>query len=93
MSELKFKLNVVKMPSFGVALAFVEERTAEMNSVTLEFGRSPLSSPLTELKSSSDYSDDEDDIAERFESVTAEEVVTDEKGKAMLSSQLDLVLN
>ena len=85
MVELKFKLNVVKMSSFGVALAFVEERTAEMNSVTLDFGRrpSPLSSPLKGLKSNLDNSDDEGDIVEKFESVTLEEVVADEKGDAL----------
>jgi hypothetical protein len=39
--ELRFKLNVVRMPSFGVALAFVEERTAEMKSVTLHLAGKP----------------------------------------------------
>lgn len=46
--ELRYKLNAVRMPSFGVALAFVE-----MNSVTLHFGRkpTPLIRPRTLLRS------------------------------------------
>jgi hypothetical protein len=37
--SFKYELHVLKMQSFGVAVAFLEERTAEMNSFTLHFGR------------------------------------------------------
>jgi hypothetical protein len=77
--KLSFNLNVVQMPSFGVALAFVEEYTAEMRSVTLHLGRkpTPLSSPpqggnLT-------MSSDDNDFPESFEKLNLEEVVTDDK--------------
>jgi hypothetical protein len=39
--NLQLKLNVIKMQSFGDALAFVEAQTSEMNSVTLHLGRRP----------------------------------------------------
>jgi len=39
--ELRFKLNVTKMPTFGAAIAFVEELTSEMKTVTLHLGRKP----------------------------------------------------
>jgi len=60
--EKRFKLNVLKMPSFGVALAFVEERAVEMRSVTLHLGSKPISIPV-----------DEEDIV-RFGNVTLMEV-------------------
>lgn len=82
--ELKFKLNVVQMPTFGVALAFVEELTADMKSVTLHLGRkpTPVSSP-PKAKDASEPKEDEE-IAERFGSVSLEEAVTDDNGKAVV---------
>jgi hypothetical protein len=81
--ELRFKLNIVKMPSFGVALAFVEEHTAEMKSETLHLGRKPTppSSP-PKAKNASDSNDD-DDITGRFENVSLEEAVTNDNGVAL----------
>jgi hypothetical protein len=81
--ELRFKLNVVRMPSFGVALAFVEERTSEMKSVTLHLGRKPTppSSP-PKAKNASEPKDDED-ITERFGNASLEEAVTDDNGNAV----------
>ncbi len=81
--DLEFKLNVVRMPSFGVALAFVEERTAVMKSVTLHFCRKPTppSSP-PKAKNASEPKDDED-IAERFGNASLEEVVTDANDNAV----------
>ena len=78
--ELKFKLNVVKMPFFGAALAFVEELTADMRSVTLHLGRkpSPPSSP-PKAKDTSEPNDDED-ITERFGNASLEEAVIDDNG-------------
>lgn len=78
--NLKFKLNVVKMPTFGVALAFVEDRWSEMKSVTLQLGRKPTppSSP-PKIKNISE-SDSVESVAEQFDSVHLQEVVTDELG-------------
>jgi hypothetical protein len=81
--NLVFKLNVVKMPSFGVALAFVEEHTAEMRSVTLHLGRRPTP-PTTPPKAKNDSeSKDDEDITESFRSVSLAEVVIDDNGKAV----------
>jgi hypothetical protein len=81
--ELRFKLNVVRMPSFGVALAFVEELTAEMKSVTLHLGRKPTPPPSPpKAKNASEPKDDED-IAERFGNASLEEAVTDDNGNAV----------
>ena len=47
--KLQFQLQVIKMPTFGVALAFLEMRTVSMNSVTSHFGCKPtphLRSPM-----------------------------------------------
>ena len=73
---LKYELHVLKMPTFGVAVAFLEERTAEMNSVTLHFGRRPTP-PSSPQKNDlvSDSSLDVDDIADRFNNVDVEEAV------------------
>lgn len=78
--HLKFKLNVVKMPSFGAALALVEERTTDMESVTMHFCRkpTPASSP-PKVKNASEPEDDED-ITERFGNASLEEAVTDDDG-------------
>jgi hypothetical protein len=62
--KLQFKLNVLRMPTFGVALAFVEERTADMHSVTLHLGRKPTpqpSSPKSENDFESEEEKDDDD--------------------------------
>ena len=63
--NLRFKLNVLRMPTFGVAAAFAEERTAEFHTVTLHMGRrpSPPVSPCSYLINASDpwTSDDDDD--------------------------------
>ena len=75
--ELRFKLNVIRMPSFGVALAFVEERTAQMKSVTLHLG----SKRTFKAKNVSESSDE--DIAERYGNASLEEVVTDDNGNAV----------
>jgi hypothetical protein len=76
--ELKFRLNVLRMSSFGLALAFVEHRTLKMKSETLHLGRRPTpeSSPLK--PSATEELSSEADITERFETVTLEEAV-DEK--------------
>jgi hypothetical protein len=76
--ELKFRLNVLRMSSFGLALAFVEHRTLKMKSETLHLGRRPTpeSSPLK--PSDTEELSSEADITERFETVTLEEAV-DEK--------------
>ena len=81
--KLTFKLNVVKMPSFGVALAFVEERTAEMRSVTLHLGRRPTppSSP-PKVDNASEPSNDED-VGERFGNVSLDEAVIDYNDDAL----------
>ena len=81
--ELRFKLNVVRMPSFGVALAFVEELTADMKSVTLHLGRKPTPPPSPpKAKNASEPKDDED-ITERFGNASLEEAVTDDNGNAV----------
>ena len=76
---LKYKLHVLKMPTFGFAVAFLEERTAEMNSVTLHFGRRPTppSSPPNGglVLDSSEGVDDVSDVADRFDNAELEEVV------------------
>ena len=73
--RLEFKLNVVRMPSFGVAVAFAEELTAEMKSVTQHLGKKPTppSSP-PQTKNISKPKDEDEDITERFENVSLEEV-------------------
>lgn len=78
--ELKFKLNVHKLPSFGTALAFVEERTKSMKSVTLHLGRRPTPpvSPDKVKKQSDELEEEEEDIAERFDNVVLEEAVDNE---------------
>lgn len=77
--ELKFKLNVLKMSSFGLALAFVEERTKTMRSETLHLGRRPTPpvSPDSKAKKQSADIVTEEDITERFENATLEEAVDD----------------
>eukprot|EP01038_Epipyxis_sp_PR26KG_P017096 gene17096-23524_t len=72
------------MPSFGVALAFVEEKTNEMKSVTLHLGRrpTPLSSP-SRIKNNLD-SDDCEDLAERFDNVKLDEVVIDQNDNFLI---------
>jgi len=65
------------MPTFGVALAFVEELTAERKSVTLHLGRPR--NPKAKNTSEPKYEDDEDNI-ERFGNATLKEVVMDSKG-------------
>ena len=80
---LRFKLNVVKMPTFGVALAFVEERTAKMKSVTLHLGRKPTPPPSpSKAKNASEPNDDED-TTESFGNASLEEAVTDDNGNAV----------
>jgi hypothetical protein len=80
---LSFKLNVLRMPSFGVALAFVEAHTAEMSSVTLHLGRRPTP-PATPPEAKSDLeSNDDEDFTESFGSVSLAEVVIDDNGKAV----------
>lgn len=67
--KLQFILNIIQMPSFGTALAYLEERTVVMDSVTSHLGRKPTppSSPPKVVV-------DESDIAETFEKVSLEEV-------------------
>ena len=76
--ELQFKLNVVKMPSFGVALAIAEELTVEMKSVTRHLGRKPTPPPSP--PKAKEPKDEDEDITERFGNASLEEVVTDSKG-------------
>ena len=68
--KLRFKLNVVRMPSFGVALAFVEERTAEMKSVTLHLGRKPSPPPSRPKAKNALEPEDDEDNAVRFGNAT-----------------------
>lgn len=75
--ELRFKLNVIRMPSFGAAIAFLEERTAEMKSVTLHLGRKPT--PPSSPPKASEI-EDVGDLADSFENVRLEEAVVDEMG-------------
>jgi hypothetical protein len=49
--ELRFKLNVVKMPSFCVAVDFVEGVSSVMKSVTLQLGRKPTPPSSPQRKS------------------------------------------
>jgi hypothetical protein len=72
--RLQFKLNILKMQTFGLALAFVEEKTVTMYSQTLHLGRklTPSGKPIKQFDSDDD---DDDDITEQFSSVTLEEVV------------------
>lgn len=81
--ELRFKLNVVRMPSFGVALAFVEELTTEMKSVTLHLGRKPTPPPSPPKAKNASEPEDDEDIAERFENASLEEAVTDDNNYAV----------
>ena len=71
--ELRYKLNVVRMPSFGVALAFVE-----MNSALWQKAHSPH-----KAKNSSSEPKDDEDIAERFGNACLKEAVTDDNGDAV----------
>ncbi|RYG99888.1 hypothetical protein EON65_49870, partial [archaeon] len=63
---LRFKLNVIKMPSFGVAVAFVEEHTAEMKSVTLHLGRKPTPPSSPPKAKNASETEDVGDIADSF---------------------------
>jgi hypothetical protein len=78
---LKYELHVLKMPTFGTAIAFLEEKTAEMHSVTLHLGRKPTppsSPPKDDMVSvSSGYLDD---IAARFDNVDLKEAGSDADG-------------
>lgn len=76
--ELKFKLNVLKMPSFGVALAFVEDSTAIMKSVTRHLGRRPTPQSSPPKEKNATVSEDGEEFAERFNNVSLQEAVTDE---------------
>jgi hypothetical protein len=78
--KLQFDLNVVKMPSFGVALAFVEEQTTDMKSVTLHLGRRPTPPSSPPKAKNNSESEDGEDIAERFHNASLQEAVTDENG-------------
>lgn len=81
---LIFKLNIIRMPSFGVAIAFLEERTAEMKSVTLHLCRKPTppSSP-PKAANASETTEDVDDIADSFGNAHLEEAVTDDAGNVV----------
>ncbi len=74
--KLEFKLNVVKMQSFGVALAFVEDLTSEMKSATLHLGRKPTP-PVSPLKANITTTEPEE-ITEAFKSVNLQEVVDED---------------
>ena len=67
MENLAFHLHVIKMPSFGTALAYVEEHTASRRSVTMHFGRRPTP-PTSPLKP------DISDVTEVFGNVLLKEV-------------------
>ena len=73
--RLQFKLNILKMATFGLALAYVEEKTVSMCSHTLHLGRKPTPSGSPTKQTDSD--DDDNDIGEQFSSVALEEVVED----------------
>jgi hypothetical protein len=73
----------VEMPSFGCALAFVEELTAEMKSVTLHLGRKPTPPPSPPKAMNASEPKDDEDIDERFGNASLEEVVTDDDGIAV----------
>jgi len=78
-TELRFKLNVLKMGTFGVALAFVEEQTSTMRSVTSHMGRKPTppSSPPKATGFGAD-DDDCDSVTDAFASADLREVVEEE---------------
>lgn len=72
--KLKFKLNVIRMPSFGAAIAFLEEHTAERKSVTLHLGRRPTPqySTARAKKNTSETAEYLGDVADIFDSVHLE---------------------
>ena len=76
---LAYKLNVLKMPSFGAALAMVESMTMERHCYTRNMGCKPTppSSPPRNCESESDVAADE------FENVHIEEVVLDAAGERL----------
>ena len=74
---LRFKLNVLKMQTFGAALSFVEEKTVKMTSVTLHMGRKPTPSSSPPREAASSDEDFESSIAEAFASVDIQEVFDD----------------
>lgn len=80
---LRFKLNVIKMPTFGVAIAFLEERTAEMKSVTLHLGRKPTPSSSPPKVQNASETEDVDDFADSFDNAHLEEAVIDEEGNVL----------
>ncbi|RYG97466.1 hypothetical protein EON65_52830 [archaeon] len=71
------------MPSFGVAVAFVEEHTAEMKSVTLHLGRKPTPSSSPPKAKNASETEDVDDIADSFGNAHLEEAVTDDSGNVV----------
>ena len=73
--SLKFRLNVLKMKTFGCALQFVEKHTATMSSVTLHLGSKPT--PPSSPPKEKDTGDGEFDFSDRFASVSLNEVVQD----------------
>jgi hypothetical protein len=87
--ELKFKLSVLKMRTFGAAIAFVEEKTTTFQSVTLYLGRKPTpqASPLKD-ETSAEASDDVEAITENFSSVAVHDAMTDDNGDALDSTCL-----
>ena len=81
--ELKFKLSILKMRTFGDAIAFAEEKTTTFQSVTLHLGRKPTpqASPLKD-QTSTEASDDIEVITESFSSVTVHNAITDDNSDA-----------
>jgi hypothetical protein len=79
--ELKFNLSILKMQTFGAAIAFVEEKTTTFQSVTLHLGRKPTppASPLKD-QTSAEASDDVEAITESFSSVAVYDAMTDDNG-------------
>lgn len=62
------------MPTFGIALAFVEDMTSDMKSHTLHLGRKPTPpASVVEIE----------DVSERFDSVTLEEAIVDMNGEIL----------
>lgn len=89
--DLVFDLNVVKMPSFGTALAVVETQTSEMKSVTMHLGRKPTPPSTPPTKARVDWGDDVvNGMSYSFENVTLEEVVTEDSCDTGIENEVDV---
>jgi hypothetical protein len=72
--KLEFDLHILKMKSFGRALAFVETRTAVMHSCTLHLARKPTPPSSPDKNKEVEEEDKEvDEVVDNFASVKLEE--------------------